>query len=92
MASGEGHGEPVTVWEAQGEAEAQTIRAFLVSRGIPAALRGEAARTVYGFTIDGLGKVESQVAAEQEAEARDLLRRMEAGEFTLAEDEDPDLG
>ncbi len=84
--------DPVTVWEAQGEAEAQTIRAFLEGQGIPAAFRGESARTVYGFTMNGLGKVEIQVPAELADEARDLLRRMEAGEFTLADDEDPDLG
>ncbi len=86
------HREPVTVWEGQGEVEAQTIRAFLEGQGIPAAIRGEALRTVYGLTMDGLGKVEIQVPAEFVAEARDLLRRMEAGEFTLADDEDPDLG
>jgi len=77
----------VTVFVAQGEAEAQQIRGFLEAHGIPAVIRGEALRMTHAFTLDGLGRVEIQVPPGHEAEARDLLARAERGELRLGEDE-----
>ncbi len=77
----------VTVFVAQGEAEAQQVRGFLEAHGIPAAVRGEALRMTHAFTLDGLGRVEIQVPAAHEADARDLLARAERGELRLADDD-----
>ncbi len=77
---------PVTVHICQGNSDALLIKSFLESRGIAVSFWGEALRTTHAFTMDGLGKVKIQVPATQEAEARDLLARMEQGEFALGDD------
>ncbi len=95
MSPSESH-DPVTVAHAQGEAEASIIRSFLESRGVRTHLKGEAVRTVYGLTMNGLGHVEIQVAPADEAFARELMEKVENGELDLPEiglvedDETPD--
>lgn len=79
--------DPVTVFVAQGEAEAHQVRGFLEANGIPVVIRGESVRFTHGLTMDGLGRVELQVAPADVERARDLLARVEAGELALAEDE-----
>ena len=65
--------DPVTVYTAQGEAEAQVIRSFLDSHGITSCLRGESLRLTHGFTLDGLGQVEVQVPSSLAQQARELI-------------------
>jgi hypothetical protein len=64
---------PVTVYVTHGLLRANVIRGVLDSAGIPVMLRYEAAGPAIGLTVDGLGRVEIQVPAEWEQEARDLL-------------------
>lgn len=75
------------VYWAYGALEAETIRLFLESHGIPAQTSQEALGTVYGLTVGSLGKVRILVPEDRAEEAIDLLRRMEAGEFAQADEE-----
>jgi Putative prokaryotic signal transducing protein len=74
------------VFVANGEAQAQQVRAFLAADGIESVERGEALRKTHGFTLDGLGRVEIYVAEDQADRARELLRAAEDGSFRLADD------
>lgn len=64
----------IEVYRANGEMEAQVIKALLESQGIPCLLKGEAARFIYGLTIDGLGEVRVMVSRQMVDEARLLIR------------------
>ena len=74
------------VFVASGEIQAHQIRTFLESAGITSFFRGESLRQTHGLTIDGLGRVEVLVAAEDEERATALLASAEAGDFRLGED------
>ena len=78
------------VYIANGEAQAQQVRAFLRASGILTAIRGESLRKVHGLSVGDLAAVEILVAAAVEEEARRLLQSAEAGEFHLDEDVDTD--
>ncbi len=78
--------EPVIVTKVQGEVEEQQVRGFLEAHGIATVVRGEALRKTHAFVLDGLGAVDIMVAPEDEADARDLLARVEAGELALADE------
>jgi hypothetical protein len=78
------HGQ--CVFTANGEIQAQQIRAFLDAAGIPSQLRGESLRNTHGLTLDGLGGVEIIVADPDEVRARALLASAEAGDFRLDDD------
>ena len=53
--------ELVEVYRANGEIEAQVIRSLLDYNGIPCLLKGEAARNIYGLTVDGISEVRIMV-------------------------------
>ena len=72
------------VFTANGEIQAQQVRAFLEAAGISSELRGEALRNTHGLTLDGLGMVEIVVSDEDEERARELLASAERGEFRIA--------
>ena len=74
------------VFIANGEIQAQQVRAFLEAAGIPSQSRGESLRKTHGLTLDGLGRVEVIVADLDEARARALLASAEAGDFRLDDD------
>ena len=74
------------VFTANGEIQAQQVRAFLEAAGISSELRGEALRNTHGLTLDGLGMVEIVVADEDEERARELLASAERGEFRIADE------
>jgi Putative prokaryotic signal transducing protein len=74
------------VFVANGEAQAQQVRAFLEAADIPAAERGESLRNTHGFMLDGLGAVQIYVREADEARARSLLDSAEAGAFRLPDD------
>jgi Putative prokaryotic signal transducing protein len=78
------------VFVANGEAQAQQVRAFLRASGILSNVRGESIRNVHGLSVGDLGAVEILVSQADEDEARSLLRSVEAGEFHLDEDVDTD--
>jgi len=69
----------VEVYRAAGEIEAQVIKGLLESYGIPCFLKGDAARTIYGLTVDGLGEVRIMVQESMAEEARRLIRGKEHG-------------
>jgi hypothetical protein len=70
---------------ANGEFEAQQIRAFLESHDIPSQFQGEALRKTHGLTLDGLGLVEVHVPLDHVERARALLAQVEAGQLELDE-------
>lgn len=78
------------VFTANGEIQAQQVRAFLDAAGISTELRGESLRNTHGLTLDGLGMVEILVSDVDETRARALLASAEAGEFRL--DDDAEVG
>jgi hypothetical protein len=61
------------VYTANGEVEAQAIRAALVAAGIPASIKMEAAQQLFAVTVDGLGAVKVLVPADRADEARDVI-------------------
>ena len=67
----------VEVYRAAGEMEAQVIKGLLESYGIPCFLKGDAARTIYGLTVDGLGEVKIMVRESMTEQARKLIKREE---------------
>jgi hypothetical protein len=77
------------VFVANGEMQAQQVRAFLEAAGVPSVEQGEALRHTHGLTLDGLGAVEILVATGDAGQARALLNSAEAGAFRLAEDSEP---
>lgn len=78
------------VYTTSGEIEAQQIRAFLQANDIPCIFLGESLRKTHGLTLDGLGRVEIHVPEEHVERARDLLSRLDAGEFALDEPDEFD--
>lgn len=71
---------------ANGEVQAQQVRAFLEAGGIRTAVRGESLRNTHGLTLNGLGAVEIFVDEADVEEARSLLDSAEAGQFRLGDD------
>jgi hypothetical protein len=71
------------VFVANGEMQAQQVRAFLEAADIPAAERGESLRNTHGFMLDGLGAVEIYVRESDADRARSLLDAAEAGTFRV---------
>ena len=82
--------QPQRVFIANGETQAQQVRAFLEAAGIVTAVRGESLRVTHGLTLDGLGAVEILVSEADVELARTLLDSAEAGQFRLDDEgEDP---
>jgi len=79
------------VFVANGEVQAQQVRAFLEAHGIATHVRGETLRTTYGISVDGIGAVEILVARDRADEARELLARAERGELALDADQEPEI-
>jgi hypothetical protein len=77
------------VYTAEGEVEAQQIRAFLEANDIPCAFQGEALRKTHGLTLDGLGEVEIHVPRDYVEQAKELLAKADAGELRLEAEDDP---
>jgi hypothetical protein len=78
------------VFTANGEIQAQQVRAFLDAAGISSELRGESLRNTHGLTLNGLGVVQILVSEGDEAPARALLASAEDGQFRL--DDDAEVG
>ena len=78
--------QPQCVFIANGEVQAQQVRAFLEAAGIATAVRGESLRVTHGLTLDGLGAVEILVSDADVEQARALLDSAEAGQLRLGDD------
>lgn len=70
---------PVEVCIAANDLEAQVVKSFLESNGIPVMLQGDAVSKVYGFTVGGMAEVRVFVPEALASKAVELL---EAGEET----------
>lgn len=66
----------VVVYMSQGPLAAEVAKGKLESLGIAAMLRYEAIGRILGLTVDGLGRVEVLVAADQVDRAREALEEM----------------
>lgn len=62
------------VW---GLAEADVIKSFLESQGIPCFLQGNVSHSIYPFDLDGLGEVRIFVKEEDSEVAQELLENHE---------------
>lgn len=65
--------ELVTIHITNFDWEAHLIKGFLAEADIPVHLAGEAARHLYGLTVDGIGQIRLQVVEENVEEAGRLL-------------------
>jgi hypothetical protein len=82
--------ETTCVFTAQGDFEAQQMKAFLEAHGVPCEFRGEALRITHALTVDGLGQVELHVPLDRVDKARELVKRVQSGDLELEADVDPD--
>jgi len=73
-------GEPVMLYEAAGDLDAQVIKAYLQDAGIPIMLQGEALGRVYGLTVGKIAQVRVYVPAPLADRARELLAEVEDGD------------
>ena len=67
--------EPVVVWEAANNLEAQIVKGRLESEGIPAIIRGEAIGSIYGLTTGSLAATDVLVPAPLADRAVDILSK-----------------
>jgi hypothetical protein len=59
------------VW---GRIEAEVVKSFLESNGIPCILRGETVQSLYGISVDGLGEMKVLVSEKDYDLAKKLLK------------------
>lgn len=64
---------PVPVFVAANQLEAQVIRSLLESEGIPATLQYESVGIVYGLTVDGMGETRILVPEHLRSEAERVI-------------------
>ena len=62
------------VYKAWGSAEAEVIKSFLQSHGIPCLLKGLVVQSVHPFTMDGLGEIKILVPEKEHDLAEKLLK------------------
>ncbi|MCB0109928.1 MAG: DUF2007 domain-containing protein [Caldilineaceae bacterium] len=87
---GQGDQEPVVVWRAANQMEAQVVKGRLESEGIPAIIQGEALGAIYGLTSGSLAEtlvlVPAPLAEKAEmilyADETEVLADDDAGEDT----------
>ena len=65
--------EPVVVWRATNQMEAQVVKGRLESEGIPAIIRGEALGAIYGLTSGTLAETSVLVPAPLADRAEAIL-------------------
>jgi hypothetical protein len=69
------------VYIANGYLEAESIKIFLESFGIPAYTNQESAGLAYGFTVGQLGEVEILVPLDKVEEAKKVIEDMKTGKL-----------
>jgi len=62
------------VYKAWGSAEAEVIKSFLQSHGIPCLLKGLVVQSVHPFTMNGLGEIKILVSEKDHGVAEKLLK------------------
>ena len=62
------------VYKAWGSAEAQVVKSFLESHGIPCLLTGLVVQSVHPFTMNGLGEIKILVSKKDHPLAEELLK------------------
>ena len=70
-------GEPVEVYVAANDLEAQVIKSYLESNDIPVMLQGDAVSKIYGLAVGGLAEVRVYVPAPLAPKATELLEAAE---------------
>ena len=60
------------VW---GSVEAEVIKSYLESNGIPCILRGKVVQSVHPFSVDGLGEIKIFVTEKDYFRAKKLLKK-----------------
>ena len=78
--------EPVVVWRASNQLEAQVVKGRLESEGIPAIIQGEAVGALYGLTSGSLAETLVLVPALLAEKAEQLLY---ADETEVLVDDEP---
>jgi hypothetical protein len=58
-----------------GPVEAEVIKGYLESNGIPCILRGKVVQSVHPFSADGLGEIKIFVAEKDYSKAKKLLKK-----------------
>ena len=90
---GKQYDEPVQVYSAVNDLDAQVIKSYLESNDIPVLLRGEAAGRVFGMMVGAMAEVRVFVPAPLAAKARELLEEVsdeaEQEEGEAGSDEQP---
>jgi len=71
----------MAVYYASGQLEAEMICAFLKSFGIESFYAAESVGVAYGLTLPPLGIAEIYVPEEVTDRAKEILQRMEHGDF-----------
>lgn len=71
------------VYVAQGILEAESIKIFLESYGIPSFINQESAGLAYGLTVGALGAAEILVQTKFVEEAKKAIKEMEDGKLDL---------
>ncbi len=64
-------------YKAWGSAEAEVIKSFLQSQGIPCLLKGLVVQSVHPFTMDGLGEIKILVPKKDLEVVKKLLESHE---------------
>lgn len=59
----------------QGSVEAEVVKSFLESNGIPVVLKGLVVQSVHAFTADGLGQIRIMVPSKDFEIAKMLLEK-----------------
>jgi hypothetical protein len=62
------------VFKAWGSAEAEVVKSFLQSHGIPCLLKGLVVQSIHAFSMDGLGEIKILVAKKDYDLAEKLLK------------------
>ncbi|MCK4759780.1 MAG: DUF2007 domain-containing protein [Candidatus Aminicenantes bacterium] len=60
------------VW---GPVEAEIVKGYLESNGIPCIFRGKVVQSVHPFSADGLGEIKIFVAEKDYSRAKELLKK-----------------
>jgi hypothetical protein len=66
------------VYKAWGSAEAEVVKSFLQSHGIPCLLKGLVVQSVHAFSMDGLGEIKILVPEKDHSLAEKLLKSRQA--------------
>jgi hypothetical protein len=78
----------VGVYTSNGMLDAEMIRSFLETAGIPSLLSHESAGTIFGLTMGPLGEVQVMVPVEKYEEAKTMLDAMDQGKYSQTDGSD----